>query len=157
MLVEIVLRGTHFGPQKHSWVPRGYLGRVTKLRRSSGIVKLQHTWYLDRERERSQWCWGRWIYSKGKESSMIVRYGENAEGLTWKPFELRDIGEAWCKDKRKVKTQNSEVPRNIYTIDMERSLTVRSHGRLYFWSSTIGRIGMCWCTNFRRSKFWSEN
>jgi hypothetical protein len=32
---------------------KGLLGRVTKLRRSSGRIKPQSTWYLTTERERS--------------------------------------------------------------------------------------------------------
>jgi hypothetical protein len=54
-----------------------------------------------------------------------VRSGEGAGGLTWKPFGLRDFGEVRCKNKRRVEARR-EVPEEIYTVDLGRSLTIGS-------------------------------
>jgi hypothetical protein len=43
------------------------------------------------------------VRKEGK-SFTTVRSGEGAGGLSWKPFGLRDVGEAGCKDKRKAET-----------------------------------------------------
>jgi hypothetical protein len=66
-------------------VPRGYIGSVTKLRRSSGRIKPHPVWYLTREREREINTWGVGavgsVWMEGK-FNMTVRSGEGIGGLS---------------------------------------------------------------------------
>jgi hypothetical protein len=67
---------------------------------------------------------GRRICSREGGQFTTVRYGEGVGGLTWKPFGLRDFSEVRCKNKRRAEAQSSEVPEEIYTIDLGRNLPV---------------------------------
>jgi hypothetical protein len=49
---------------------------------------------------------------------MTVRSGEGVGGLSWKPFGVRLSGEAGCTEAQTSETRNSEVPREIYTVDL---------------------------------------
>jgi hypothetical protein len=46
--------------------------------------------------------------------------------LTWKPFRLHGFDEVRCKNKRRVEARSSEVPEEIYTVDLGRSLVIGS-------------------------------